>query len=162
MSCPLPADCVNAVVLLNVLEHIADDNRALAEVYRILKPGGVAVIEVPAGPHLLDIYDRLVMHFRRYTLRDIKGKVVQAGFGIVMASHLGFLPYPAFRWAKWKNRKLAAADEDTMRRSVSADMQRTRRSRLLAVLMKAESLLDRVMPFPWGIRCVVTGKKLGT
>ena len=151
----------NAVVLLNVLEHIADDNLALAEVYRILKPGGVVVIEVPAGPHLMDIYDRLVMHFRRYTLRDIKDKVVQAGFQIVIASHLGFLPYPAFYWAKWKNRRLAAADEDVIRRSVSSDMQRTRRSRLLAVLMKAENLLDRVMPLPWGMRCVLTGKKPG-
>jgi ubiquinone/menaquinone biosynthesis C-methylase UbiE len=38
------------------LEHIEDDREAIKQVYRILKPGGVAVIEVPAGPQLFDIF----------------------------------------------------------------------------------------------------------
>ena len=43
---------LGAVVLLNVLEHIQDHEGALRQLYRILKPGGVVIIEVPAGPHL--------------------------------------------------------------------------------------------------------------
>ncbi|MCX5908569.1 MAG: class I SAM-dependent methyltransferase, partial [Deltaproteobacteria bacterium] len=46
--CPLPESSLDAVVLLNVLEHITDDRAAMAQVVRILKPGGIAVIEVPA------------------------------------------------------------------------------------------------------------------
>ena len=43
-------------MLLNVLEHIDDHSSAIAQVARVLKPGGVAVVEVPAGPHLYDTY----------------------------------------------------------------------------------------------------------
>src|SRR5262245_13183738 len=37
-TCPLPEQSVDAVVLLNVLEHIQDDETAVQQVYRILKP----------------------------------------------------------------------------------------------------------------------------
>jgi SAM-dependent methyltransferase len=67
-DCPLEDDSVDGVVLLNILEHIEDDVRAVRHIYRILRPGGVAVIEVPAGPHLYDIYDRKLLHFRSATL----------------------------------------------------------------------------------------------
>jgi SAM-dependent methyltransferase len=162
LTCPLPAGCVDAAVLLNVLEHISDDCRALREVHRILKPGGIAVLEVPAGPHLYDVYDRLLMHHRRYSLADIKTKVMQAGFEIVTASHLGFLAYPAFWLTKRRNQRRAFADEEASRRFVSRQILNTRRSALLGILFKLERLLGHVMPFPRGIRCVVTCRKAGT
>ena len=49
-KCPLPDASVDVVVLLNVLEHIGNDEAAVREVSRILRPGGAVVIEVPAGP----------------------------------------------------------------------------------------------------------------
>jgi len=45
---PLPSDTYDAMVLLNVLEHIEDDVAASRHIARMLKPGGFAVIEVPA------------------------------------------------------------------------------------------------------------------
>src|SRR3979411_1354841 len=68
---PLPSNTYDAMVLLNVLEHIEDDAAAARHIARMLKPGGVAVIEVPAGPELFDDYDRELKHFRRYTLQNI-------------------------------------------------------------------------------------------
>jgi len=40
VKCPLPDACLDGISLLNVLEHIKDDQTALKQVYRILKPGG--------------------------------------------------------------------------------------------------------------------------
>jgi SAM-dependent methyltransferase len=162
LACPLPAGCINAAVLLNVLEHISDDCRALGEVHRVLKPGGIAVVEVPAGPHLYDVYDRHLMHHRRYSLADLKAKAVQAGFEIVTASHLGFLAYPAFYATKRKNQRLAFAGEEASRRFVSQQILKTKRSVLLRILFKLERLLGHAVSFPWGIRCVVTCRKAGT
>jgi SAM-dependent methyltransferase len=44
---PLLSDSFDAVICIHILEHIEDDHRALSELYRVLKPGGWAVISVP-------------------------------------------------------------------------------------------------------------------
>jgi len=79
VKCPLPDASVDVVVLLNVLEHIEDDVGAVRQLARILKPGGAVVIEVPAGPHLYDVYDKVLMHYRRYRLSGLKRLLRAAG-----------------------------------------------------------------------------------
>lgn len=44
---PYDASDFDYVICIHVLEHIADDRRAIAELYRVLKPGGQAIIAVP-------------------------------------------------------------------------------------------------------------------
>src|SRR6202049_3624682 len=97
---PLPSDSYDAMVLLNVLEHIEDDVAGAKDIARMLKPGGIAVIEVPAGPELFDDYDRELKHFRRYKLQGISDVVERAGLKIERRNYLGALIYPAFYLAK--------------------------------------------------------------
>ena len=80
-ECPLPDECLDAVVALNVLEHIKDDRAAVREMWRTLKPGGVAIIELPAGPALYDVHDKMLMHERwRYSMAGAKRLFQDAGF----------------------------------------------------------------------------------
>jgi SAM-dependent methyltransferase len=63
-SLPVPDGCADAVLLLDVLEHVAEPARAVAEAHRVLRPGGVVIVSVPhRGPqHGLDslnLYRRL-------------------------------------------------------------------------------------------------------
>ena len=58
------------------------------------------VIEVPAGPHLYDVYDLVLTHWRGYTLGELRQLTEQVGFRTLYASHLGFFLYPAFAWTK--------------------------------------------------------------
>ena len=51
LQCPLPEKSVDILVMLNVLEHIEDDEKAMHEACRLLKNGGSLVIEVPAAPY---------------------------------------------------------------------------------------------------------------
>ena len=44
---PLAGGCVDAVMVSDVLEHLAETGRFVAEVYRVLKPGGYAVVSTP-------------------------------------------------------------------------------------------------------------------
>ena len=95
-TCPLPGESLDAVVLLNVLEHIPDDTAALRQIYRVLKPGGIAVIEASTGPHSYDVYDKLLLHCRRYALAGLRNLATSVGFRIVEQSHLGCFVYPGF------------------------------------------------------------------
>jgi ubiquinone/menaquinone biosynthesis C-methylase UbiE len=88
------------VLALDILEHIDDDKKAMAEIHRVLKPGGVAIIFVPTFMFLWGITDKLSQHFRRYTLRELRTKTSQVGFSTIRASYFNtflFLPIALLR-----------------------------------------------------------------
>ncbi len=76
----LAGDRIDSVVCLNVLEHIEDDRRVLAELYRAIEPGGVVVVLVPAHPALNSDLDRNLGHYRRYTRELLEERFREAGF----------------------------------------------------------------------------------
>lgn len=159
-TCPLPDNSVDAVVLLNVLEHIEDDALAIQQLFRILKPGGVAVIEVPAGPELYDIYDELLMHFRRYKITGLRDLFLKAGFNVLRQSHMGFFLYPGFflvkqlQRSKWKN-----VSEKEKSSLVAQNINQTGENPFFRMLMKLELNIGEVLSYPFGIRCLLTAKK---
>ena len=159
-QCPLPSASLDAVVLLNVLEHIERDDLALAQVSRILRPGGILVAEVPAGPSLYDSYDAHLMHFRRYEMRSLVSLIGRSGFVVRERSHLGFLLYPAFwltkRLSRWRGDKQGASREQNVKNSIS---RTSRASTIGNVLMAVESWLRGRLYLPVGIRCLVVAQK---
>jgi ubiquinone/menaquinone biosynthesis C-methylase UbiE len=159
--CPLPDACVDVVVALNVLEHIADHTEAIRQMARILRPGGAAVLEVPAGPQLFDVYDKVLHHRRRYELADFRSILQQSGFRVVHASSLGAFLYPAFWYVKKRNRRFLSASEEVQRRVVAEAMRKTSRNRLCEFVMAVEAVARRWWPLPFGIRCLATAVKPG-
>jgi len=157
VRCPLPTACVDAVILLNVLEHIDNDREAMRQVVRILKPGGIAIIEVPAGPHLYDVYDEYLQHYRRYSSASLASLMSTVGLEVLRQSHLGCSVYPAFAIVKRRNRR--AADPAAKRRIVESRIRQTRASVALKQLLRLEGWLGRLCSFPFGIRCVAVGRK---
>lgn len=86
----------DTIVMFNVLEHIEQDELALSNLYKLLKPGGKAVILVPAHQALYCKIDENLEHFRRYSKDELTGKMSAAGFHIVEAFH--FNPVGAAGW----------------------------------------------------------------
>jgi len=158
-QCPLPGECLDGITLLNVIEHIHDDVSALRQTLRLLKPGGIAVIEVPAGPGLYDVYDKHLMHFRRYRMADLLFKLKSIGFEILHQSHLGFFIYPAFAIVKKRNRKYLEADPIIQRQVVAASIHKVKDNRLMHTVMRLENATRRYFSYPAGIRCVVTCRR---
>jgi SAM-dependent methyltransferase len=159
VKCPLPSASVDAAVLLNVLEHIEDDAGAVEQVARVLKPGGVAVIEVPAGPGLYDAYDKYLRHYRRYRARDVARLLERAGLRVAERSHLGFLIYPAFVLVKRRNRRWLDAPEDIQRSVVERSITSSGHGPLLRWATAIEERFARWISYPAGIRCVAVAKK---
>jgi ubiquinone/menaquinone biosynthesis C-methylase UbiE len=159
-ECPLPDACLDGVTALNVLEHIDDDDKALAEIYRILKRGGLAHIEVPADPGCFDLYDEVLLHFRRYRLSDLVDKASATGFVIRRATHLGFFIYPIFKCAKQRNQRLRASlSVEEKKRVVEHQIRKTNKGRILSAIFHVERLLGSVVTYPAGIRAVVRLEK---
>lgn len=159
VRCPLPDAVLDAAVLLNVLEHIEDDFAAVRQVFRILKPGGIAVVEVPANPDLYDVYDKLLLHWRRYRMKDLLARFEGAGFEVLEKSHLGFLLYPGFWLVKKRNRRYLAADVERQRQIVAANIRQGSSSQFLARLMRWEASLRGRVYLPTGIRCLLVCRR---
>lgn len=94
-------ESIDYVYSLNVLEHIEDDASALAEIHRVLKPGGRLLLYVPAFNLLFSSMDRKVGHFRRYRRGPLVALARQAGFAVEQARYvdsLGFLAALVYRF----------------------------------------------------------------
>lgn len=72
----------DAIYTSNVLEHIEQDSSILSEFYEYLLPNGVVGIYVPANPILYSSMDQEIGHIRRYTRKELKTKIKNAGFEI--------------------------------------------------------------------------------
>ena len=92
---PLPADSARAVVLLDVLEHLADPVTVLKHVHAILERGGCAIVTVPAYPWLFGDWDRSLGHYRRYTSRALRADARKAGFNVEWINHWNAFTLPA-------------------------------------------------------------------
>ena len=70
----------DAAVLINVLEHIPDDDAVLRELGAALKPGGRLILWVPAYQALYSEFDRKIGHHRRYTKKGLREQLTRAGY----------------------------------------------------------------------------------
>jgi len=159
--CPLPDDFADIVILLNVLEHIDDHEAAIGHLFRITRPGGAVIIELPAGSGLYDVYDRALMHRRRYDMPNLVELLQRAGFVVQRKSHLGFFLYPLFYLAKRLNQRRypedAAGDEKKIVAAMIVGVQKS--SSLMRLVMKMEQMLRPHIYLPFGVRCLVTARK---
>jgi len=78
----LPRDTYDLVLMLDVLEHIADDRAALDEIRSALRPGGHLLLTVPALRMLWSRHDEVNEHFRRYDRRGLTQLLGSAGFEV--------------------------------------------------------------------------------
>jgi SAM-dependent methyltransferase len=99
---PLPfADgAFDVVCALDVIEHIDDDRAGARELYRVCKPGGAAIVFVPAFQFLWGYNDDFSHHRRRYTRAGLKRCLSEVGFAVEEAGYFDlslFLPTLAAR-----------------------------------------------------------------
>jgi len=90
---PFAACSFDALMALDVLEH-TDDAAALLAFHRVLRPGGILLVTVPALPWLWSFRDVDAGHQRRYTRKTLCEVIVQAGFQIKEVGYYQFFLFP--------------------------------------------------------------------
>ena len=87
---PFGDETFDAAVLGEVLEHVPDDAGALREVARVLHPGGVLALSVPANPARFGPSDRWAGHLRRYSRELLVDTCEKGGFRVMRCVAWGF------------------------------------------------------------------------
>jgi 2-polyprenyl-3-methyl-5-hydroxy-6-metoxy-1,4-benzoquinol methylase len=143
----------DALFLLDVVEHIPDDEAFLAAALQHLRPGGIVVVNVPASMMLFSQYDRVTGHVRRYTRSSLARLFRTCGVQPEGLHHWGLSMVPVLLARKAYLRRVSP--EETMRVGFSPPNQGIQA--VFSALKNIETALPFAMPFgtsllAWGRR----------
>lgn len=146
----------DAVLALDVLEHLDDDQRAAREIARVLAPGGVAVVAVPAVRWLWSDHDVALEHRRRYRLAELELVLEQAGLTIAHSSYYNTLLFPLVA-----ARRLSARLFPSPPRSPESDLVLPPApiNRSLGAILGFERFFVPRVKLPFGVSCFAVVRK---
>jgi len=98
MSLPYPDNSFDLVTIFDVLYHqwIVNDDTAIEEIYRVLRPGGWLLLTDSALPILWSSHDQVYYARQRYTLGVMGEKLRRIGFNLKVSSYANMLLLPIF------------------------------------------------------------------
>jgi SAM-dependent methyltransferase len=94
LEMPFADDSFDLAVCLDVIEHLEDDRGALRELRRVLAPGGVLLVTVPAYQWLWSGHDEINHHHRRYNRDTLLAVADDAGWSCRFATYFNSLLLP--------------------------------------------------------------------
>jgi len=148
---PLRDGSVDAVVALDVLEHV-DDRAVLAEVSRVLRPGGLLVVSVPAYPWLWSRRDEDAGHLRRYGRPGLQRVLEDAGLVPSELLRYQCLLFPLVAASRLAGRRGPAVRD-------LEDAPPPLANRALGAVNRFEVRLGRHVRFPFGSSLVAAAEK---
>ncbi|HND60187.1 MAG TPA: class I SAM-dependent methyltransferase [Opitutaceae bacterium] len=154
---PLPDGSLEYVTALDVLEHVPDDAAVVRGFHRLLKPGGLAAVTVPASMALWSDWDEALHHFRRYHRPQLRALFPPEGWEVVYVNYTNVLVYPAV-WLVRKWRRLR------QRLGLGAPAARTEDQlppRWLNALLRSifVTMARCRVPFPFGVSLVLVARR---
>ncbi len=155
-SLPLADASVDLVAALDVLEHMDDDVRALKEFNRVLRPGGLLLVTVPAYRFLWSEHDEALMHRRRYVASELHMKLNRTGYGVLMRSYAVFFAFfPILFYRLYRG----LFPKDALLPKASHVILPLPLNRLFTSILRLEALLMNVTRLPWGTSIVMVAQK---
>lgn len=146
----------DAVLSCDVLEHVEADRAGLVEMARVLRPGGHLVLTLPAHQFLWSEHDEALDHRRRYSARQVRAMLQEAGLDVVKLSPVvtaAFLPILFFRLIQ-RLRRHRPDEPKTDLRVLPRPL-----NNLLIGTLKLENWWLRFANLPVGTSLVAVGRK---
>jgi SAM-dependent methyltransferase len=150
---PFADESFDLLLATDIIEHVDDDLKALREIARVLRPGGKALIVVPAFPILWGLQDRVAQHKRRYRMGGLADRVARAGFAIEVSYYFNFLLFVPI----WLGRRLV----DIIRPRIQNESQINSPllNRMLSAIFTVDIAVAPILRPPFGVSILIVAEK---
>lgn len=149
---PFAGERFDLVALLDVLEHLGDDEGALRALAKRLEPGGLMLVSVPAFAFLWSRHDAQHHHKRRYTRASLLAVARDAGLQPVRVSYFNTLLFPLIAIRRMLGRLLGHAGDDDA-------LPPPWLNRLLGAVFAFERRLIGRVRLPFGVSLLMLAQK---
>lgn len=150
-NAPFDDASFDVVLALDVLEHLDDDSAGLRQAVRLVRPGGLLLVTVPALPSLWGAQDVVSEHRRRYTKRTLTDLFRKVGLQGYQVKYFNSLLFPLIAPVRWSRRALGM---DERPRSDFEDNRPGVVNEMLAWVFGLEAHLIHSAPVPLGVSLV--------
>jgi ubiquinone/menaquinone biosynthesis C-methylase UbiE len=147
---------IDAITMLDVIEHIEDDSGVVKDAFKILDSNGYFIATVPAFQWLWSKHDEIHMHYRRYGLNQFEKLFSDAGFKVLYSSYFNTFLLPPAALKRFID-KITGADKKQTSPidEVSPFMDNLFRN----IFLIEQKLLPKVS-LPFGLSIILVAKKL--
>ncbi len=152
---PFDAASFELVLATDIIEHVEDDATALAEIARVLAPGGIALITVPTFPSLWGLQDRVAHHKRRYRLRPLVAAIRRAGLEPRRRYYFNYLLFVPI----WVARRLI--DLLGIELSSESEVNSPLLNAVLGAVFRFDALTAPLLHPPFGVSALVVARRPG-
>jgi ubiquinone/menaquinone biosynthesis C-methylase UbiE len=153
---PMPDARFDLVTSFDVLYGLPDEveRAAIAEMARVLKPGGWAIVNVAALPWLRGNHSVLGGELRRYHRQELRDKLEAAGFRVARSSYTNFSILPMVAAVRAKQRLTGHVESDAEISVPAAPINTA-----LTALLSLEAAALRVVNMPLGSSVMAVAQK---
>jgi SAM-dependent methyltransferase len=150
---PYEADSFDLVTGLDVVEHLDDDLAGLREMRRVLRRGGRTLLFVPAFMFLWGVQDDVSNHRRRYTLKELKRVVGEAGLEVERATYVNLTFFAPILLGRLFMRATRLRPESENNLTVGF------LNGVLGKFLGAESIPLHYVNFPFGVSIICVARR---
>ena len=152
---PFAPESFDLIGAFDVIEHIEDDQGAVAGIQTLLKPGSAFLATVPANPWMWSTHDTHHHHFRRYTKASLTKLIEGAGFEIERMTYFNTFLYPVAAAVRLTRNTFSASDRDASDDRMPSAPVNT----VLKTIFSAELPVLSVIDLPFGVSLMVKARR---
>lgn len=138
------------VTCMDVVEHIADDQKFVCEISKLMSPNGLLVVSVPAHQALYSQWDNTLGHYRRYSKDEVGRLLETAGLRVVSLRYMWSFLAPFGYLRKMRKRGHPKAELPAVPRLINS---------LLIGLSGIERQVTDLLPLPFGTSVIASATK---